>query len=107
MWRVSTVSSETHGSSAKTGLPDLDSHTAPGDEGLPAGKPRAAILRKVESAYQAHPLLVTWAVLAVGMVAILLWASRETDLLAQQRFFLVLATVGLAGLCAWIIGWED
>jgi len=61
----------------------------------------------VRSVYQAHPLLVTWLVLTVGMVAILLWASRDTDLLAHQRLFLVFATVGLAGLCAWIIGWEE
>jgi hypothetical protein len=61
---------------------------------------------RLRAAYQAHPLLLTWLVLAVGMVAILLWASREVDLLFRQRLFLVLATVALAGLCAWIIGWE-
>ena len=36
----------------------------------------------------------------------ILWAARDVDLLAHQRLVLVLATVGLAGLCAWIINWE-
>lgn len=54
-----------------------------------------------------HPFLVMWAALAVGMVAILLVSSREVALLPLQRFWLVVATVLLAGLCTWIISWED
>ena len=101
------MSSETHGSSTETGRPELDSPSTLGKAAVPGQKPGAGILATLERAYQAHPLVVTWAVLAVGMVAILLWASRQTDLLPHQRLFLVLATIGLAGLCAWIIGWED
>ncbi len=54
-----------------------------------------------------HPLLVSWLLLGAGMVAILLVASRDVSLLPLQRFWLVAATVGLAGLCVWIISWED
>jgi hypothetical protein len=79
----------------------------PGRATVPAPKRGSALLSRVQVTYQAHPLLATWAVLAVGMVIILLWASRDVDLLLQQRLFLVLATIGLAGLCAWIIGWEE
>jgi hypothetical protein len=50
---------------------------------------------------------MTWLVLAVGMVAILLWATRDVALLVGQRLALIAATIGLAGLCAWIIGWES
>jgi dephospho-CoA kinase len=53
-----------------------------------------------------HPNLTMWAVLAVGMVVIFLVTSRDTDLLPGQRLFMAGACVGLAGLCAWIIGWE-
>jgi hypothetical protein len=56
--------------------------------------------------WAAHPKLMSWLVLSVGMVAILLWAARNAELLTSQRLFLVLATIGLAGLCAWIIDWE-
>jgi hypothetical protein len=54
-----------------------------------------------------HPRIAMWVILAVGMVIILLWTSRDVELLTRQRLALVLATVGLAGLCVWIIGWEE
>lgn len=54
-----------------------------------------------------HPYLASWLLLAAGMVAILLVSSREVDLLPLQRFWLVIATAGLAALCIWIISWED
>lgn len=54
-----------------------------------------------------HPYLLSWLVLAIGMVAILLVSSRDVPLQTLQRFWLVVATVGLAGLCVWIISWED
>ena len=53
-----------------------------------------------------HPRLVSWFVLALGMVIMLLWAARDVGLLATQMLALVVATILLAGLCVWIIGWE-
>ena len=53
-----------------------------------------------------HPQLTAWAVLAVGMVLILIWAARDVGLLAGQWAALIVATILLAGLCVWIIGWE-
>jgi len=54
-----------------------------------------------------HPNLVTWAVLAVGMVAIVGYSARDVDTLSgRQWFWLAVATVLVAGLCAWIISWE-
>jgi hypothetical protein len=47
-----------------------------------------------------------WAVLAVGMVAILIWAAKDVGLLPGQWAALIVATVLLAGLCVWIINWE-
>ena len=54
-----------------------------------------------------HPRILAWIVLAIGMVAILLWASKDVGLLPTQLIALVVATILLAGLCVWIIGWED
>lgn len=54
-----------------------------------------------------HPRILAWIVLAIGMVAILLWASKDVGLLPTQLVALVVATILLAGLCVWIIGWED
>jgi len=53
-----------------------------------------------------HPQLSAWAVLAVGMVAILAWEARDVGLLPGQWAALIVATVLVAGACVWIIGWE-
>ena len=53
-----------------------------------------------------HYRLVAWLVLAVGMVAILLWAAKDVDLLPSQLATLVVATILLSGACVWIIGLE-
>jgi predicted tellurium resistance membrane protein TerC len=53
-----------------------------------------------------HPQLTAWAALAVGMVAILLWAAKDVGLEPGQWAALIIATILLAGLCIWIIGWN-
>jgi hypothetical protein len=53
-----------------------------------------------------HPQLTAWFVLAVGMVAILLWAAKDVGFEAGQWAALILTTILLAGLCVWIIGWN-
>jgi hypothetical protein len=54
-----------------------------------------------------HPRLAAWGALAIGMVIILLWSAKDVGLLPTQLLALVIATILLAGLCVWIIGWED
>ncbi len=54
-----------------------------------------------------HPKIVSWIALAFGMVVILLWSAKDVGLLPAQTLALVIATIVLAGLCVWIIGWED
>ncbi|MDD3827925.1 MAG: hypothetical protein GX597_07555 [Anaerolineaceae bacterium] len=54
-----------------------------------------------------HPRLLMWAVLAAGMVIILILSARDVGLLPGQWAALIVATILLAGLCVWIIGWED
>ena len=45
-------------------------------------------------------------ILAVGMVGLMLLGANGKGLSAGQQGGLVVACVGLAGACAWIIGWE-
>jgi hypothetical protein len=61
----------------------------------------------VKRFFSEHPRLSAWFVLAVGMVAILIWSARDVGLLPRQWAALIVATIGLAGLCIWIIGWEE
>ncbi|MGD2164152.1 MAG: hypothetical protein PVH50_01340 [Anaerolineae bacterium] len=63
-----------------------------------------SFLRRV---FEEHPRLTAWFVLAIGMVAILMWSARDVGLLPRQWAALIVATIGLAGLCIWIIGWEE
>jgi ABC-type nickel/cobalt efflux system permease component RcnA len=51
--------------------------------------------------------LTAWVVLAVGMVVILILSARNVGLEALQWVALIVATILLAGLCVWIIGWDD
>jgi len=56
--------------------------------------------------FKGHPRLLSWLVLAVGMVAMVIYAAKDVGFLPQQWAALIAVTVLLAGACAWIIGWE-
>lgn len=53
-----------------------------------------------------YPVLSNWLVLALGMVIILVISAWNVGFLPMQWAALVVATILLAGLCAWIINWE-
>ena len=61
-------------------------------------------LRKL---WRDHPNLVSWLILALGMVVIVIIAARNVGFTPSQWAALIAATIGLAGLCVWIISWED
>jgi hypothetical protein len=65
------------------------------------------MLAKLKAFADKHPRLAAWVLLAIGMVIILIIAARDVGLLWNQWLFLILATIGLAGLCVWIISWES
>ena len=54
-----------------------------------------------------HPNLTAWLVLAVGMVAILVFEARQVGLTGSQWFWLITVTILVAGACIWIISWGD
>ncbi len=62
---------------------------------------------KVKEFIRAHPQIASWIFLSVGMVAILVWSARDVGLLMGQWVALIVATIVVAGLAVWIIGWED
>lgn len=54
-----------------------------------------------------HPQLSSWVILALGMVVVLfILMPSDLGLNAGQMTTLVISTIVLAGLCAWIIGWD-
>ncbi len=54
-----------------------------------------------------HPQIVSWVVLAVGMVIILVWSARDVGFTGGQWTALIITTIILAGVSVWIIGWEE
>jgi predicted tellurium resistance membrane protein TerC len=64
-------------------------------------------MKTLQQMYDKHPNLVMWAALALGMVVVLALAARNVGFTASQWAALVAATVALAGLCVWIISWEN
>jgi K+ transporter len=63
-----------------------------------------SLLRRL---WNEHPNLVSWLVLALGMVIIVVIAARNVGFQPGQWAALIAATVILAGLCVWIISWEE
>jgi hypothetical protein len=64
-------------------------------------------MQQLRRLWNGHPNLFSWAVLAVGMVIIVIVAARNVGFQPGQWAALIAATIGLAGLCVWIISWED
>lgn len=64
-------------------------------------------MENLKNIIRTHPNLTAWLVLAVGMVAILLFEARDVGLQGMQWFWLILVTVLVAGACVWIISWGD
>jgi hypothetical protein len=54
-----------------------------------------------------HPRLAAWFALSLGMVALLVVEAADVGLLPTQWIALIVATVLVAGLCIWIVSWED
>jgi hypothetical protein len=55
----------------------------------------------------ARPRLAAWIVLSLGMVILLLVEARDVGLLFGQWLALIVASVLVAGLCVWIVTFED
>ncbi len=53
-----------------------------------------------------HPRLANGAILSVGMVIILWIAAYDRGLTTAQLAAMTVMCVAVAGLCAWIVGWE-
>ena len=54
-----------------------------------------------------HPRIAAWIALSAGMVALLVIEARDVGLTAGNWIALIVATILVAGLCIWIVSWED
>ncbi len=61
------------------------------------------VLRLIET----WPRITAWIVLSLGCIALLIYEARDVGLSAGNWIALIVATIGVAGLCIWIVSWED
>lgn len=54
-----------------------------------------------------HPRLAAWIVLSAGMIILLAIEAQNVGLLLGQWIALIAAVIMVAGVCIWIISWED
>lgn len=54
-----------------------------------------------------HPRVSAWVFLSVGMVTLLIIEARDVGLLPGQWLALIAACVLVAGICIWIVSWEE
>lgn len=53
------------------------------------------------------PRISAWIVLSGGCIALLAIEAHDVGLSAGNWIALIVATVAVAGLCIWIVAWED
>ncbi|NUQ37829.1 MAG: hypothetical protein HUU23_08555 [Caldilineales bacterium] len=63
-------------------------------------------MQTLKRLWRERPTLNSFLFLAAGMLIILYFSARHVGFSASQWAALALATLGLAALCIWIIGWE-
>lgn len=56
---------------------------------------------------EAWPRVTAWIVLSIGTVALLVYEARDVNLTTGNWIALILATIGVSGLCILIVTWED
>jgi hypothetical protein len=64
-------------------------------------------MNQVMNWVRTHPRLTAWIALALGMDLMVAFEARNVGLQPGQWLALLVATTLVAGLCVWIIGWED
>lgn len=64
-------------------------------------------METIKTLISQRPNLAAWFVLAIGMVAILIYEARDVGLEPSQWFWLIAITTLVAGACIWIISWDD
>lgn len=65
------------------------------------------VLGSVITFLDTYPRMSAWAVLSAGIVGLLVYEARDVGLSAGNWAALIIASIVVAGLCVWIVSWED
>jgi len=76
-------------------------------EKLSARVKKAPVIGALWQFGETRPRMAAWIVLSLGIVILLLIEARDVGLLIGQWAALIVASILVAGLCIWIVSWED
>ncbi|NJL95777.1 MAG: hypothetical protein HC915_19615 [Anaerolineae bacterium] len=65
------------------------------------------VIGQILTVLDTYPRLSAWVVLSVGIVGLLVYEARDVGLSTGNWVALIIASVVVAGLCIWIVSWED
>ncbi|HLA44560.1 MAG TPA: hypothetical protein VJZ27_14040 [Aggregatilineales bacterium] len=65
------------------------------------------VLGSVLNVVDTYPRISAWIVLSAGIVGLLVYEARDVGLSAGNWAALIIASIIVAGLCIWIVSWED
>lgn len=65
------------------------------------------VIGSIVDFFDTYPRISAWAVLSIGMVGLLAYEARDVGLSTGNWISLIVATILVAGLCIWIVSWED
>lgn len=68
---------------------------------------KTPVIGPLWNAAEKRPRIAAWIVLSLGIVILLLVEARDVGLLIGQWLALIGASIIVAGLCIWIVSWED
>ncbi len=57
--------------------------------------------------FDTYPRISMWGVLSAGIIALLVYEARDVGLTTGNWIALIIASIVVAGLCIWIVSWED
>jgi hypothetical protein len=65
------------------------------------------VLGPIINVFDTYPRISAWVVLSIGIVGLLVYEARDVGLTTGNWIALVVASIIVAGLCVWIVSWED
>lgn len=65
------------------------------------------VIGQIIAVMDTYPRISAWLVLSIGIVGLLVFEARDVGLSTGNWVALIVASIIVAGLCIWIVSWED
>lgn len=65
------------------------------------------VLGQIATLIDRYPRISAWIVLSAGIIILLVREAQDVGLTTSNWIALITASILVAGLCIWIVSWED